>query len=314
LSAARAAAATAAFALLAACTKPFVPMVFPYGESDRLASATSAFYGGIDRAQQQTYVLEKGLFPAQRLGDAEPCDRVDNTRSTVPSVVLAPPYSAAAVAQRADLAGALAAYVEGVTEVLTSHGHSRSPLFGDLGRATQRLAKSAARHPRGDLFIAAQAQQLHAAVERLGPVRTDPAQARAIAVATGPLVASLAAVLQRDAASAQTVARDANGNLAAMRAATTARALAVALPNGPPAVPCTAPFAARANARLSALPPAVQQAAAAARNAAHPVPNLAATLTTLAAANDALTKYAGSASTADAEVLTTELAAFYASF
>jgi len=37
-------------------------MVFPYGESDRLATATSAFYGGIDRAQQQTYTLEKRLF------------------------------------------------------------------------------------------------------------------------------------------------------------------------------------------------------------------------------------------------------------
>ena len=79
-------------------------------------------------------------------------------------------------------------------------------------------------------------------------------------------------------------------------------------------MPCTATFGARANARLSALPPAVQQAAAAARNAAQPVPKLSATLAALAAANDALTKYAGSASTADAEVLTTELAAFYASF
>lgn len=213
------------------------------------ATGLRAMYASINASAVDVYFAGALADPRVAVGDSQPCLRADNAVSSRPSPLAAPPFPAASIAQRADLARTLAVYMETMTALTVRPSTAAADaLRSDLMEALSRVSADASRHEQHDLAIASLVSALTAAV---APIAAGPSAdaAKRVVIAADPTVRELIGVLGKDASSAHVDAVEAARSAYAAWTAEYDRARRLALPG-----------ASRGSRMAAALPPCTSPA------------------------------------------------------
>ncbi len=239
------------------------------------ASALQAMYGSINDGDVESYLAEALLDPTVAVGPSRRCVRTDNAIGSMPSPLAAPQFPPASIAQRADLVGAVTAYLQAVAGLAAGAPPSETAAnFGELRRAVGRLNESAASHVELDLAIATPSATLAGAADALAREAPRGAALEGIVVATNPTVVKLIDVLDADVRAGRAAATAAADAEYATWSAYYESARRLALSGAPrstrvvlPLPRCAAPYPLRGQA---AVPPAAGASRNAAASAAPP--------------------------------------------
>ena len=163
------------------------------------ASVLQAMYGSINDGDAESYLAEALLDPTVAVGSSRRCVRTDNAIGSMPSPLAAPQFPPASIAQRGDLVGALAAYIQAVAGLAaTAPANETAANLAALRRAVGRLNASAASHLERDLAIAVPSATLARAADSLETEMPRGAALERIVGATNPTVAKLIDILDAD--------------------------------------------------------------------------------------------------------------------
>ncbi len=161
-------------------------------------TAVGAWYRAIDTAVVDAYFAARLLDPAGAGSENQRCLRTDNRVSRRPSILVNPPLSEAAIAQRRSLVEALVAYEVAIVSRTTGEPQVDVAIaMSDAQKAAWALRVGARQHAAGDLFIEDLAAAFVTGVDRVAATHTT-ADLRQPVLETEPVVAKLMTILNSD--------------------------------------------------------------------------------------------------------------------